>query len=216
MSDDEESDKAPAGVMPKNRVEALVDGIFGVAMTLLVLDVKIPQGLGPLSDGEIVARLFDLYGNFRLYFISFVMLGLFWIGHHVEFHFVRSVDRTLLWLNLVLLLGVTLVPFSTSLLGEYGDARTPALVYGANLIVVGAMYYAQLVYLERRPHLASSAMTRTAALRFKRRAMIFLAVPLTSIAVAFFDTWLAVHLYLVVILLAAVQSRIDQLTRPID
>ncbi len=214
--DHEQGDKAPIGVMPKNRVEALVDGIFGVAMTLLVLDVKIPQGLGRLTDEQIIARLIDLSANFRIYFISFVMLGLFWIGHHVEFHFVRNVDRRLLWINLVLLFGVTMVPFSTSLLGEYGDVRTPAIVYGINLILVASMYWLQLEYLQRHPHLASGALTRTAALRFKRRAIIFLLVPALSIVVAFFLPSLAGHLYFIVIVLAIVQSRIDKLTRPID
>src|SRR5581483_5028132 len=181
MEEHEEGGDGPAGGMPKNRVEALVDGIFGVAMTLLVLDIKVPQGLNLVSDAALRSTLASQSGNFRIYVISFIVLGMYWISHHMQFHLVRSVDRIVLWINLLFMFGVSMVPFSTSLLGEYGDLRTPALIYSINLLWLAAMYWVQMIYIERNPHLASSALTPSAARRVKRRWLLCIGVPLRSV-----------------------------------
>src|SRR5450631_226935 len=111
MAEHEQGDEGSPGGMPKNRVEALVDGIFAVAMTLLVLDIKVPQGLGLASDTALRSKLADQSGNFRIYVISFIVLGMYWISHHMQFHLVRSVDRVVLWINLLFMFGVSMVPF---------------------------------------------------------------------------------------------------------
>ena len=126
MDEYSDNDAFAAGGMAKNRVEALVDGIFGVAMTLLVLDVKLPQGLPLDTDAAMRAQLLGLSGNFRIYLVSFAVLGLYWIGHHLQFHMVRSVDRVLLWINLCFMFGITMIPFSTSVLAAVlGPDRLP-------------------------------------------------------------------------------------------
>ena len=105
--------------MEKSRIAALVDGIFAVAMTLLVLDLKLPEGLKMSSDAELWRQLLELTGRFSTYALSFIVLGTFWIGHHSLFHFVRKVNRGLLWLNMLFLLFITLLPFSTNLLSGH-------------------------------------------------------------------------------------------------
>ena len=87
--------------MEKSRIAALVDGIFAVAMTLLVLDLKLPEGTSLSSDPAVWRQLFELTGRFSTYALSFIVLGIFWIGHHSLFHFVRRVSRDMLWLNLL-------------------------------------------------------------------------------------------------------------------
>ncbi len=195
--------------MPKNRVEALVDGIFGVAMTLLVLDIKVPQGLSFSTDAAIRGTLLGQISNFRIYLISFIVLGLYWVAHHMQFHLVRNVDRVVLWINLMFMLGVSMVPFSTSLLGEYGNLTTPCVIYGLNLLWLAVVYWVQVAYLARNPHLASSALTPVAAAHIRRRILLFMGVPLISMGVAFVNTWLAVHVYFLLIVLASLPSRIE-------
>jgi uncharacterized membrane protein len=195
--------------MPKNRLEALVDAIFAVAMTLLVLDVKIPQGLQLNTEAALQATLWSQFSNFRIYLISFVMLGMFWVAHHLQFHIVRSVDRVVLWINLLFMLGVTMVPFSTSLLGEYGDLTTPCVIYGVNQLWLAVLYWFQVVYLERNPGLASAALTSAVAARMRRRVVWFMGVPLLSMGVAFINTWVSVHLYVLLIVIAVLPGRID-------
>jgi uncharacterized membrane protein len=105
--------------MEKSRIAALVDGIFAVAMTLLVLDLKLPEGTKMSNDPAVWRQLFELTGRFSTYALSFIVLGMFWIGHHSLFHFVRRVSRDMLWLNLLFLLFITLLPFSTNLLSGH-------------------------------------------------------------------------------------------------
>ena len=90
--------------MEKSRIAALVDGTFAVAMTLLVLDLKLPEGVETGNDAEVWRQLLELQGRFTTYALSFIVLGTYWIGHHSLFHFVRRVSRGLLWLNLIFLL----------------------------------------------------------------------------------------------------------------
>ena len=214
MDEQREAEVPVAGGMAKNRVEALVDGIFGVAMTLLVLDVKLPQGLPLNTDAAMRAQLMGLTGNFRIYLVSFVVLGLYWIGHHMQFHLVRSVDRVMLWINLAFMFGITMIPSSTSVLGEYGDLRSSAIVYGSNLLWLALLYWIQISYLERNPHLATSALTPVVARQFKRRVSMFIAIPLLSIAVAFFNAWIAVHLYFLMALVGLLPGKITRSKNP--
>src|SRR5215469_15788500 len=116
----------------RNRIEALTDGVFAVAMTLLVLDIRVPE-LQPLATAELPLKLLSLWPKFLSYTISFVILGVYWVGHHVQLSFIRRADRPLLWINILFLLWVALVPFSTALLSEYATTRIAIAIYGANL-----------------------------------------------------------------------------------
>ena len=121
----------------RNRIEALTDGVFAVAMTLLVLDIKVPELQQPLATAELPLKLVALWPKFLSYTISFVILGVYWVGHHVQLSFIRRADRPLLWINILFLLWVALVPFSTALLSEYSNTRLAIAIYGANLIAIG-------------------------------------------------------------------------------
>src|SRR6516162_6347195 len=121
----------------RNRIEALTDGVFAVAMTLLVLDIKVPELQQPLARAELPLKLLSLWPKFLSYTISFVILGVYWVGHHVQLSFIRRADRPLLWINISFLLWVALVPFSTALLSEYATTRIAIAIYGANLIAIG-------------------------------------------------------------------------------
>src|SRR5213594_4294705 len=82
--------------LPKNRLETLVDGVFAIAMTILVLELRAPDTLGP---GGLAQSLFDLRSRFATFVISFIVLGVYWFAHHQVFHFLLRVNRTLVWLK---------------------------------------------------------------------------------------------------------------------
>ena len=147
MTQDRETPILDKRGLAKNRIEALADGIFAVAMTLLVLDIKSPENRSFETAADLVTYLAALEHSFAMYVISFFVLAIFWIAHHLLFHFVRHVDRRLLWLNIAFLLLVTFVPFSTDLLGDHGHLMLPVLVYGANLLALGSLLAIQLRYL---------------------------------------------------------------------
>ena len=118
--------------MDRSRLEAFSDGVFAVAITLLALDLAVagPEGHGPLAH-----QLYEKWPAFLAYLISFFMIGIIWVNHHVLVRQITKVDRTLLFLNLVLLLFVVLIPFSTSTMADYftrhdWDTQVAMMIYG--------------------------------------------------------------------------------------
>src|SRR5215469_12010860 len=99
-----------------------------------------------------MASVAGLRGHFVIYALSFVVLGTYWVGNHFQFHFVRKVDRGFLWLNLLFLLFITLLPFSTNLLGGSHDQHIPVVVYEINVLLLPLILLVQVCrYLAQRP-----------------------------------------------------------------
>jgi uncharacterized membrane protein len=120
--------------MPTNRIEAFSDGVFAIVITLLIFNVQVPQHV---PSDQLINALAALWPNLLGWLISFVVVGVYWVGHHNAFHHIVHSDRTLLWLNNLFLLCVAFIPFSTGLLGEYITERIALIVYGAALICTG-------------------------------------------------------------------------------
>jgi len=110
------------------RIVAFTDGVFAIAITLLVLSLDVPSGT---AGDEIHAFLVSSWRQFFAYFLSFAVIGRFWISHHVIFSLLEDFDRRLIVLNLVYLSLVVLVPFPTELLGDYGDQPDSVVLYAA-------------------------------------------------------------------------------------
>jgi uncharacterized membrane protein len=178
----------------------LVDGIFAVAMTLLVLDLKLPEGVTLKSDSQVWSQLLGVAGRFRTYVLSFVVLGMYWIGHHAVFHSVHRVDRTLLWLNLFFLLFVTLLPFSTNLVSGHSSLQVPVVVYGLNLIAASLVSLLQIRYLAKHPNLSHHRIGGPWFANLNRRSMLPIIVSLVSIAISFYKPGLAMIAYALLML----------------
>jgi uncharacterized membrane protein len=140
--------------MSKNRIEAFSDGVFAIVITLLILDVRFPADK-PLT----FATLAGMGPHILAFVLSFVIVGVYWVSHHNMLHYIRAVDRQLLWLNLLLLLIVVFIPFPASLLGQHPDSTLAIALYGANLICANAAGTALWFYAMSRPHLAAEGMT---------------------------------------------------------
>jgi uncharacterized membrane protein len=181
--------------MEKSRIAALVDGIFAVAMTLLVLDLKLPEGTKLSNDTAVWRQLFQLTGRFYTYALSFVVLGTYWIGHHSLFHFVRRVSRGMLWLNLLFLLFITLLPFSTNLLSGHSHLQIPVVVYGINLLLIFIISLLQLLYLEHHPELSHDQLSPSWIANSRRRLVIPMVIVVTSIAISFYKPKIAMSAY---------------------
>jgi uncharacterized membrane protein len=181
--------------MEKSRIAALADGIFAVAMTLLVLDLKLPEGTKMSNDAAVWRQLSELTGRFSTYALSFIVLGIFWISHHSLFHFVRRVSRDMLWLNLLFLLFITLLPFSTNLLSAHNHLQTPVVVYGINLLLLCSISLLQLSYLGRHPELSHDQLTPSWIANVRRRLLIPMVIVVTSIAISFYNPSIAMSAY---------------------
>lgn len=121
------------------RVEAFSDGVFAIAITLLILEIKIPKA----SDGVLAIQLFKQWPSYFAFLISFAFIGVMWINHHRLFTHIKRCDNTLMILNLLLLLGVTIVPFPTAVLATHlgsPDQRTAALLYNGVYVFIAIIF----------------------------------------------------------------------------
>lgn len=137
-----------------DRLLALSDGVFAIAITLLVLDIHVPQGLD--SDGFHQA-LGDVVPNLGAYAISFAVLAGFWRDHRAIFHRVRLVDADVIGLTVLGLGLAALLPFPTALVSEYGDESTSVVIYSAAVASLGAVHLALAAVVARRPWLHGDA-----------------------------------------------------------
>jgi len=131
------------------RIAALSDGVFAVAMTLLVLDLHAPAAAAIHSEGELRQKLLPLLPQLVAYLMSFLTLGIFWVGQQTQLNHFERADRNLAWLHLGFLFAVTLLPFSTSLLAEFIDYRSALLLYWLNILLLGLMLAASWIYAHR-------------------------------------------------------------------
>lgn len=123
------------------RLAALSDGIFAVAMTLLVLDLHVPVREAIHAEPDLRRALMGLLPRLVMYMMSFLTLGIFWVGQQTQLNHLTRSHRSLAWLHLVFLFAVTLTPFSTQLLAEYIHYRTALLLYWLNILLMGVALY---------------------------------------------------------------------------
>ncbi len=162
-----------SALLTKNRVETLSDSLFAIVMTILVIDIKVPISLLPLSDSGLYYSLQSLGPLLSGYVVSFLVLSMFWMSHHVLFHAVsKNVNRQLITLNMFFLMFVALVPFSTHLLGIYHEYKTAVLVYGANIIVIGIVLVSMLSYALYSREIKNGKLTDRVIRRIKIRIML--------------------------------------------
>src|SRR3954468_13157089 len=146
--------------MTLGRIEAFSDGVFAIAITLLVLEIHVPedpeQGLGQ--------ALLDQWPAYASYVVSFFVIGIIWVNHHAVFDYLERADRPLLFLNLLLLMFVGLLPWPTNLLATYmegggADERIAAVVYSGTMTAMGLTFGALWFYASRRGRLLGDTLS---------------------------------------------------------
>jgi uncharacterized membrane protein len=200
--------------LPTSRVETLVDGVFAIAMTLLVLDLKVPTLVTTSPDVELAAQLVDLGPRLLAYAGTFIVLGVFWFGHHVQSAMIRRADRIFVWINLLFMLFVAFIPFTAALLGRYPEQRLAVIIYGVNIILVGSCLTLQWRYATGKRRLVDADMperlVRFGTVRFALGPVVFLV----AIALSFVSTRLSLALFVGVPLLFLLPEHIDRAWSP--
>ena len=130
------------------RIGALSDGLFAIAMTLIVLEIRVPE-LHDHTDAGLWTALLDLAPRFVTYLLSFLTLGIFWNGQQTQLSYIDKGNRDLAWLELLFLAVIALFPFTTSLLAENIDLRLALGLYWLNIFVSGAVLWLIWAYAER-------------------------------------------------------------------
>jgi uncharacterized membrane protein len=142
--------------MSKNRVEAFSDGVFAIVITLLILDIRVPD----VDYSQLLAALVAVLPRIFAYVISFGVIGVYWLAHHQSLQLIGKLNGFLIWLNLVYLLAVSFMPFPTALLGRYPMQPIPIVIYGSNLILANTTGVMLTLYLRAHPELGSGLAHR--------------------------------------------------------
>ncbi|WP_321505618.1 TMEM175 family protein [uncultured Methanoregula sp.] len=140
----------------KNRLETLIDGIFAIAMTLLVLGIAAPKPTASQAPELLPREIFHLFPQFFIFVIAFLVLAIFWLIHHRQFHFIRIVDPRLLWINVFLLIFIVLIPFSTDMAGDYPEVPIAVLFFHVNILIVGLIFAVHWRHICRSEHLCNA------------------------------------------------------------
>ncbi|MEO5758505.1 MAG: TMEM175 family protein [Mesorhizobium sp.] len=160
----------------RGRIVGITDGVFAIALTLIVLEIRVPSHEAIHSERELLAAIGALAPRFLTYALSFLTLTIFWFGQQAQHGLIARSDRRLATLNLCFLAFIALLPFSTDLLADFLDFRTAVLVYWLNLLMLGATLFASWRYAEKNGLLAEGVdaeTTRTVYLRIVKAQILW-------------------------------------------
>lgn len=187
--------------MNKNRLEAFSDGVIAIIITIMVLEIKVPHH----AD---VAALMALLPKFLSYILSFIYVGIYWNNHHLLIHTVKKVSGSMLWANLHLLFWLSLIPFSSGLMGENEFSALTTALYGFNLLLC-AMAYFILQGVIINTHGEDSVLKRAIGGDWKGKTSLALYV--SALGASYFFSSLSMVIYAIVAILWLIpDKRIEQ------
>lgn len=183
--------------MNTKRIETLVDGIFAIAMTLLVLSLDVPQLAYPVTNAVMIQSLVAISSHFYIYALSFFLLAVFWRINHSQFYHIKKIDQTLLWINIVWLMFVALVPFSTNLVGDYGSNQVAMIFFHLNMFFIGVFFSLNWYYADKKNFIDES-MDGDAINSAKKNNLTLPLVALIAIALTFISpAWSSLAYFLI-------------------
>lgn len=175
-----------------DRLVFLTDGVIAIIITILVLDIRVPE----LGSGQTLAEsLTEVRPTFISFVISFLLVGMFWTLHKQTFNQVRYTDHNATWLNLLFLLALALVPYASSALGEYSTEPTALHLYGVVMIAASLLRFALNAYFQTHPGLLWQAPPKSTRRLLALTASVPIVVYIVAMAVASWSTTLSLILY---------------------
>ncbi len=171
--------------MNKARLEALSDGVFSIVMTILVFSIKVPTLQSGSTDAGLWSALLALGPLFLSYFVSFLVLAMFWLSHHFIYSvFTKNIDRVLALLNILYLAFIALIPFSAQLLGTYPEMPLSGVVYGVNLAIISIVTLIIINYAEASDEIDTSDISPSMLRRGILRTYLTLGCSTLGVAAA--------------------------------
>lgn len=168
-----------------HRISALIDGIFAIVMTILVLDIKVPHEMGSFKQVNIEQFLTGHFQDIIVYMIVFITLGYLWYVHHNQSHYIQHTDRNHLWISILTLMFIALIPFSSSLVNKFPKDSIAECFLAGNMFIVGLLNYAGWTYATNRNRLVGENISHSTIITEKRRLLIFPLVSIAAITIAF-------------------------------
>lgn len=194
--------------MSKNRVEALSDGVFAIVITLLILDIRVPE----VDYSQLSSALVAVLPRIFAYVISFGVIGVYWLAHHQSLQLIGKLNGWLIWLNFLYLLAVSFMPFPTALLGRYPMQPIPIVIYGLNLIIANATGLTLTLYLRAHPELGSGLVHRASHKSFYLYGFVNLSY-LLAMALGFVAPTVSYAVFVVVLIIVIVYYSFSPVAR---
>ena len=188
-------------IRDKNRLETFVDGVFAIAITLLVLEFVVP--VLPHTNTALFTYLSSVWIKFLGYFLAFFLLGILLNNHNRQFRNLEYADQKLWWLNIIFLAFIVLVPFVTSIWIEYGDTTLGVLFFHFDMLISGLLLYFIWSYIQKNKYLLRKDTTSNTIKIINYRNLVFPIASLIAIGIAFFSPTLSNVAYLLILILAA-------------
>lgn len=186
-----------------SRIQSLTDGVFAISMTLLILSLSLPDATEE-NGANLHILLFGQADKFANYFVSFLVLAVFWIIHHQQFQHIKRTDSRHIWINVAILMFVALVPFSTDLVGDYSGTTIAQMFFAGNLLVLGMLFLGNWVYATRGRQLVENDMSETVVVQGIRRNLVTPAISLVviglSVVIPEWSLWLYVSIPIILAL----------------
>ncbi|MFA6320288.1 MAG: TMEM175 family protein [Candidatus Omnitrophota bacterium] len=170
--------------IPFHRLGALIDGVFAIVMTILVLDIKVPHDMAVFKSLSLEHFLTGQFQDIVIYMVVFMVLAYLWIINHSESHFIKFTDYVHLWLTILCLMFVALLPFSSALVNKYPQDEIAELFLAGNVLIIGIFNYISWAYIIKRPALLESTLTEKQTATEKKKLLIMPLVAVMAMAVA--------------------------------
>jgi uncharacterized membrane protein len=189
----EAAERRPKAGRELDRIVNFSDAVFAIAITILVLDISVPDGLSPT---ELPVQVLGLVPKYLSYAISFLVLAVYWQAHHRVFKPITGYDGTLVWLNFLFLMAIAFLPFPTSLLGEYGREQVSVVIYAANAAVASLLLGAISWYATTEHRLVASDLDDEAERVQRVQGLAVPVVFVLSMGLSFFSPRAAMYSWL--------------------
>ena len=175
------------------------DAVFAIAITLLALEIRLPETEGLLNNAELVSQLSGMWHEYLAYIISFLVIGTFWMAHHRKYRYIKRYDDRLLFLNLLMLMVIAFIPFPSSIISKYPD-RSATIFYALTMVMAGVLLAGNWWYASHNNRLVDPDMDAKQRKRQFISPLLTSAIFLLSIGIAFLDETLARVSWLLILL----------------
>jgi len=171
--------------MKPERIRSLMDGIFAFAMTLLVLNLILPDPMNLPPETQVHDMLLEQGQSFFNYALSFLLLAIFWMIHTQQLHIIKETNFAHLWMNMLILMFIVLVPFSASMMSDYSDDTLANLAFALNMFIIGILYYLNWHFAIGKHKLIADDINIKRVELARRRSLLTPCVSVIAIGLAF-------------------------------
>jgi uncharacterized membrane protein len=189
------------------RLEALIDGVFAIAMTILVLSIEVPENKGNLSGVMLHKAVLDQSSQIIAYVISFLLLALFWTIHHKQFSVLVKTNHTHIWINIFMLIFICLIPYTTSLKGNFPNDWISNLYFNVNVLIISIIFLINWLYATKKNRLTVREYSGPERKRGTIRNVIFVSVAALAVLSSYYFRDNSSYLYLLIPVLKYIQKK---------